>query len=134
MRKLIGLVVGIVVSMVAITLVELLGRALFPPPPGIDMSDAASIARAVAAIPLGTKMMVVVAWFTGAVAGGWAGLAVSRWRIVPWLVAVGILIGAIISFQQIPHPLWMQIGGALLPFVGALLVLRFAAREVKPIA
>jgi hypothetical protein len=128
LRRIVGTVVGLVVAMAAIGAFELLGRQLFPPPPGTDMSDPAQIARVVERLSTGLKISVVFAWFAGTVAGGWAGLAVSRWRALPWIVAGGVILGAIANYVAIPHPLWMQAAGILLPIVGAWLVLHLTRR------
>ena len=118
-RRMAGIIVGLIVSMAAISLFELIGQRLFPPPAGIDMSDPAQIGRAVDAIPIALKLSVIGAWFGGALAGGWTGLRVARWGAVPWIVAGGVVLGAVISFTQIPHPWWMQVAGVTLPLLAA---------------
>ena len=123
-RRIVGIVVGLIVAMAAITLVEALGQRLFPPPAGVDMRDPAQVARFVTEMPTGLKLSVVVAWFLGTVAGAWAGLTLSRWRTVPWIVAAGVVAGAIVAYVQIPHPWWMQAAGILLPLLAAWIVLR----------
>lgn len=127
-RKLLGIVIGVAVSMIGIILVEMLGQFAFPPPPGVDLRDPAAIAAAADRIPLATQLSVVTAWFVGTLAGAMAGVAIARWRLVVWIVAGGVIAGAIASYTMIPHPLWMQAAGILLPLVAAWL----ATRAIKP--
>lgn len=128
LRRIIGVVLGLIVAMVAIAGFELLGRLVFPAPPGSDMSDPAQVAEVVERLSTGLKISVVFAWFAGTVAGGWAGLWISRWRVLPWIVAGGVILGAIANYLAIPHPLWMQVAGILLPIAGAWMVLRLTHR------
>lgn len=128
LRRIVGAVVGLVVAMAAIGLFEWAGRLLFPPPPGLDMRDPAQIAAAVDRLSSGLKASVVFAWFAGTIAGGIAGLTISRWRGTPWIVAAGVIAGAIANYVVIPHPFWMQVAGILLPLLGAWIVLRLAPR------
>lgn len=130
LRRVIGAIIGLAVAMLTITLVEALGHQLFPPPPGTDMSDPAAISRVVDQLPFGAKAMVVLAWFAGALAGAAAGLAIARWRAVPWIVAGGVILSAVANYAMIPHPLWMQAAGILLPLLAAWISLRLLA--VRP--
>lgn len=124
LRRIMGTAAGIIVAMVTIGLVEWLGQQLFPPPPGVDMADPAAIARAVASLPTGLKASVSVAWFVGTFVGGLAGLAIARWRAVPWIVAATVVLAAVANYVMIPHPLWMQVAGIALPPLAAILALR----------
>lgn len=133
-RRVLGSVAGIVVCILVITLVEGAGHMLFPPPPGTDMRDPAQVARVVDVIPLPAKVMVAVAWFLGSLAGAATALVTSRWPAAAWIVAAMVIAGAIISYTQIPHPLWMQAAGVLLPLAAAWLALRLVAARTKPAA
>ena len=124
MRRALGVLAGIVGAMVTITLVEMIGHLLFPPPPGADMRDSAQVAQVMAMIPLPAKIWVTLAWFFGSLAGALAGLAVARWVAIAWIVAAVVIAGAILSYTMIPHPLWMQAAGVLLPLIAAWIALR----------
>jgi hypothetical protein len=124
MRRALGVIVGVAVAMLTITLVEMIGHQLFPPPPGADMRDPAQVAQAMALMPFAAKLWVTLAWFLGSLAGALAGLAVSRWSAVAWIVAAFVIAGAIWSYTVIAHPLWMQAAGLLLPLLAAWIALR----------
>lgn len=131
-RRIAGAVVGLVVAMLVITLAELLGHRLFPPPPGTDMRDPAAMAAIVDRLPFAAKAWVVLGWVAGTFAGGCAGLVVARWRPVAWIVAAGVLLGAVLNMTMIPHPVWMIAAGLLLPLVAAWAAVRVAARGALP--
>jgi hypothetical protein len=69
MRMLMGIVAGIVVAFVCIFAVEWVGHSVYPPPPGLDLSNPADMERLMAAMPATAKALVLVAWFVGALAG-----------------------------------------------------------------
>jgi hypothetical protein len=118
-RRVAGVAFGLVVAMAGIALMEVVGHRLFPPPAGTDMRDAAQVAAIVDRLPVAAKSWVVLAWTLGTFAGACAGVAVSRWRAAAWLVAAGVIAGAILNMLAIPHPVWMQVSGVLLPILAA---------------
>ena len=42
-------------------------------------------------------------------------MQIARNRIAPWIVAAFIVAGGLFSFANVPHPLWMMVGGVVLP-------------------
>lgn len=131
MRKMLGVIVGVVVAMATITMVEMIGHLIFPPPPGTDMRDPAQVAQVVTSIPLPAKIWVTLAWFLGSLTGALAGVAVARWAAAAWIVAAVVIAGAIWSYTMIPHPLWMQAAGVLLPLLAGWIALRLRPPVTK---
>lgn len=124
LRRLGGIVGGIVVAIITVSIVQAIGHRLYPPPIGTNIGDVAQVSDYVAHMPPLALSFVLLAWFLGALVGGWVGLRISRWRIAPWLVAGVILLGGAWSFYMIPHPVWMMAGGIALPLLAALLLSR----------
>lgn len=117
-RSAFAALIGVVVGAVIVFLVERTGHAFFPAPADFDPSSAA----AVAALPLGTKLSVLAAWFAGAFGGGAAAaLAARRWAPAAWVVAMTILLLAGTSLAAIAHPLWMAVGAVLATVLGGWL-------------
>lgn len=124
MRKLLGVVAGIVVLGFTVWLVELIAHGIWPPPAGTDFSDPQALAQLMETIPLGAKIAVVVGWFLGAVSGGWTGRWIARWNPAAWIVAaIGAALG-VIPLLMIPHPLWMQVSAVVAPALGAWIATR----------
>lgn len=131
MRKVLGVIVGVAVAMATITIVEMIGHLIFPPPPGTDMRDPAQVARIVSLIPLPAKIWVTLAWFLGSLTGALAGITVARWTAAAWIVAAVVIAGAVWSYTMIPHPLWMQAAGVLFPLLAAGIALRLRPPATK---
>lgn len=126
MRRTIGAVAGgIAVALLVIMVVEAIGNALYPPPPGLDLQDADAISR----IPFRTLIFPVIAWFLGALAGGTVAVWVSQLGWTAWPVAAAVLVGTIVQFALMAHPLWMIIAGLVAPVIAALLAQRIAPRR-----
>jgi len=129
MRKFLGVVVGIVVAMLTITLVEFVGHAVYPPPPGLDLTTPEAMATYVTALPVGAMLFIVAAWFLGALVGGWTALRISGWAVATWIVAAVIAAGGIYNATQIPAPLWMQLSTVLAPALGGWAALHIRWRR-----
>ncbi|MGZ8312417.1 MAG: hypothetical protein ACXWUR_10165, partial [Allosphingosinicella sp.] len=62
MRIVLGVVAGLALAFVCIMAIELLGHTLFPPPPDLDISDPADMARLMQEIPTAALAFVWVSW------------------------------------------------------------------------
>lgn len=129
-RSAFAVLFGVIVGATVVFIVERMGHAFFPAPPGFDPSSAS----AVAALPLAAKVAVLVAWFAGAFGGGAvAALIARRWAPAAWVVAMTILLLAGTSLAAIEHPLWMAIGAAPAAMIGGwLAVVTTGARYGRP--
>ncbi|MGK6318392.1 hypothetical protein [Sphingomonas sp. DT-204] len=118
MRKLLGVIAGIVTAMVVIFVVEMIGHRIAPPPANLDMTDKAALSVYVEGVPFALELMVALAWFLGALAGGHVALRIAHWPPASWIVAVVIAAGGIANVIQLPSPLWMQAAAVLAPLLG----------------
>jgi hypothetical protein len=118
-----AIVVGVLAAGLVVAAVETAGHALFPPPPGIDLANPADQARLIAALPLGAKLAVLLAWFLGALAGAFAALRIAAWRPAGWVVAGVMTILSVVTTQMFPHPWWMIAAALVLPVLAAWMVL-----------
>jgi hypothetical protein len=128
MRNAFAIVSGVIVGGIVVGMTESLGHSLFPPPPGLDVTDPEQLKTLMSQLPVMALVIVVVAWALGALAGGYTAARVANTgRRMPSLVTGGFLLlfGGITMFQ-IPHPVWMMIAGILLPVPMALLGARLA--------
>lgn len=128
-RRILGVIVGIVLFGVGTSIVQLVGNALFPPAVPIDMRDPAAVAAMVDQVPLGAKLFVVLAYFIGALLGSWVGIRIAGWRAVAWWVLGAAWLGNVVNVMTIPHPLWMLIASFFTPLLGAWLAWRMSGRS-----
>ncbi|MEZ5399752.1 MAG: hypothetical protein R2729_08775 [Bryobacteraceae bacterium] len=129
LQRVIAVIAGTVAAVVTVGVVEGVGHAVFPPPPGIDIADPAALADVMHRIPLGAKVAVVLAWAMGSLVGGWVAARFSRDRRVGASLVVGLLMLAAggYTIAAIPHPRWMASLGLLLPLPMAWLGARLRA-------
>lgn len=133
-RTAVGVVAGIVVAWLVIVLSQLLSAALYPPPPGTDLTDPAVLADFINAAPVTAMACVIAGYALAALLGGWvaARLARPHPRTAAMIVGGMVLLGVVLNFAMIPHPTWMLFSGVLLPLPMAWLGTRLAGRQAHP--
>lgn len=123
-----SLAAGAVAAFVTIWLLEAVGHTIFPPPPTMNPNDPASIAQHFPMIPMGAKLMVVFAWFVGALDGGIVARLLRGPAWAPWAIAGLLVVMCLITLAMIPHPLWMKIAGIAAPLLGGFIATRVPLR------
>lgn len=128
LRSIGAVVAGLVVAFLLMFGLEMLGMALFPPPPGLSLRDEADLARLVEMSSFGKKLWVVSGWSLASFAGGWLAARIGRRHRLVAGLAVGtfIVLGVVMNAVTIPHPMWMNALGVLLPIPLAWLGARLA--------
>ncbi|MGH7584154.1 MAG: hypothetical protein ACREL5_13100 [Gemmatimonadales bacterium] len=96
-------------------------------PPGINATNAGDVKRALerGEFPFASLALILCGWLVAAYAGSRVAsrLGRARWTVLAFTVL--LTVGVIVRLSELPHPLWMWIGGA----VGAPLVALGAAGE-----
>lgn len=99
---------GIVAALLALLAVTTIGGLVFPTSAELRWDDPTQIKAAFAALPLTLKLVIMVAWF----AGGLAGAYVARWiagaRWAGWTVAGIVALYVALNVAVLPMPAWMQ--------------------------
>lgn len=131
LRTAVASIAGFVVSAIVVFAVEGVGHALFPPPPGLDLANPQDQARLIAAVPGEAKVMVVVAWFLGALAGSTTAMVIARKASAGWIVAGVMVVLSVWTTQMFPHPAWMAVCAVVLPLAGAWLARRLVAARLE---
>ena len=108
LRLILGVVLGIIVAFLVILAVEGVGHTIFPPPPGVNLTDPAQVATAMSKIPVQAKIGVLLAWFLGTLSGATtANLVAGRRAWSGRIVSLLILALSIFNMTTIQHPAWM---------------------------
>jgi len=130
-RTILGILAGLVVAWLAMTICEFASLFLHRPPVGLDLRDPQALAAHIAAAPLSAMLVVVVGWALAAFVGAWVAARIARHRRAAALV-IGLLVlaGVIANIAMIPHPLWMTVAGLVLPLPLAWLAARIASPRV----
>ncbi|MBK9273744.1 MAG: hypothetical protein IPM49_04285 [Flavobacteriales bacterium] len=112
-----GLVVGGIVNMGLI----MVGGAIMPPPPGVDVNDIASINAHIGEYSVAQMLVPLLAHALGALVGAFvaARLGASRHLMLALIVGAINLVGGIMAVRMIPNsPMWfnvLDLGLAYLP-------------------
>ena len=117
-RIILGIVAGVLAMGVTVGAIEFGAHEFFPVP-----SDTAPV-------PVGIQLLVLAAYFLGAVVGGVVAVRLSGAGWTAWVVAILVVAGAIWSMFLIPHPQWMQIGAVVAPVLGGFVAGRIAGRRL----
>jgi hypothetical protein len=135
-RTVLAVVAGLVVALLAMVSVEFLALQLWPPPPGFVLEDEADLARLVALATPAKMAAVVFGWALASFLGGWVAARLSHRHRIGAAVAIGVLVvaGVVFNAANIPHPMWMNVLGVLLPLPLALLAARLATKRAAPAA
>lgn len=131
-RSIAALLAGVVVAVLVIGITEFAGHAMFPPPADLDVSTPAGREQLWNAIPVQSKIMVVLAWFLGSFAGACTAIAIAL-RVLPaWTVGLVIAAMGLWTTQILPHPAWMVVSAMVLPLIAVLVAKRLMADRIAP--
>lgn len=113
LRKIFAVVAGIGFGGSLVMVVQLLNTTVFPPPPGMDLSDPESIGRFIAEAGPLPLLGVALSWFVGAFVGAFMGTRVARTRsrIPGGVTTAFFLAGGLWTLLSFPHPAWFWVVG-----------------------
>jgi len=132
-RTILGVLAGLVVAWLVMSLCEFGSVALHPPSPGLNLRHPEALALHIASAPLSALLLVLAGWVLGAFFGGWVAAKIARHRLAAALVIGALMVlGVIANNLLVPHPLWMTIAGITLPIPAAWFAARLARPKVMP--
>ena len=123
MKKVVGVIVGIVVALLLVAASDWISSVLFPPG-DVDTADPNILAAYIARMPFAAKLIVASGWLVAPLAGAWLCLRVADWVPGGWIVTIVFLAAGLMNQVALPHPLWMQVGAVVLPLIGGWLAQR----------
>lgn len=132
-RSALGVIMGIVVGGILISVCEMLGHRLFPVPPEIGAITPDRCSEAIKLLRPVHFASVIFAWFVGATAGGALAAAVAgrAWLRQSLIVSAFFLAGAIFTVTHCTHPTWFVVVGLLSFVPAAVLGSRLAAAAAE---
>ena len=133
-RTVLASVAGLFGGIVVVAIVQGVGHGLFPAPPFPADPDPAALQAFLDAVPIGSKLFVVLAWTLGGFVAGLTGAVAAKggWRAAGLAAGLGFALLTVFSLMALPHPLWMWIGGTLFPFPAAWLGRSLGGRDPAP--
>lgn len=115
-RKILGVVAGVVVAFVLVALLEMVVNYALAPA-GIDPSDAEGMKAMMAAMPAKAFIAILLTYFVATLAGGFTAARISREQWGSWAVAGVVLAATLLNVVLLPHPLWFTV--AAVAMIGA---------------
>jgi len=120
-RSVLAILAGLLSAFVVIALVEAIGVRFYPPQPGMDPRDPNSIRAAMANLPRGAMLCVLVAYAAGSVVGGWvAARFAPRAKLTHGMIVGALLLAAgVLNMSTIPHPGWFWASSIAIYLLGS---------------
>ena len=111
-RKVAAISFGAVIAIALIVVVQMIGHAVYPPPPGIDATNPETLKTLVGKMPVAALMLVILSYAVGAFGGGLLAALIARETPMVYALIVGalVLLGTLVNLVAIPHPTWFAIG------------------------
>lgn len=114
LRTILGVVLGAIVGVIVIGVIEGAGHTIFPPPPGVNLTDPAQLSTVMSKITFPAKIAVLLAWIFGTLAGAsTADIVAGRRAWVGRIVTLVILALAVFNMTTIPHPAWFMVAAVI---------------------
>jgi hypothetical protein len=132
LKKILSVIAGLLSAGAVIFLSENALHSIYPPPPGTDLNNMASVKQMIGQMPLSAFLMMVAVYAVSALVGGFVASRISGgWKRVPsWLI-----IGVILLLSEAPdigplgYPAWFAIVTLLLYVPSAYLGSRIMRKE-----
>lgn len=110
LRTIVGVMLGSLVGFIVTGTIESVGHSLFPPPAGVNLTDPAQMKSIMSVIPAQAKVMVLIAWVLGVLAGASSANVIAGRQALAGRITSGILIAlSIWTMVTITHPVWFMI-------------------------
>jgi hypothetical protein len=114
LRIILGVILGSLVGFIVTGTIESVGHSLFPPPAGVNLTDPAQMKTIMSVIPAQAKVMVLLAWGLGVLAGASSANVVAGRRALAGRITSLILMAlAAYTMITITHPVWFVVVATL---------------------
>ena len=124
MRRIIGIIIGLVLAVALIDGAWELAERWFPAAIAADASDREMLARFVMGMPLAGQVIIAAGWLLAGLVGAFAALRIAQWRPGGWIVALVLVADGVWNLTQLTQPLWLQGATLILPIAGMWLAER----------
>jgi hypothetical protein len=122
MRAVAGIVVGLIAGFIATVVIGIIGiGATFTAPAGMNVSNPQQVLEAFAQMPPGSKIALMIAWFSGGLVGALVAKLIARRGWVAWTVAGLAAAYVVLNILVLPLPGWMQALSIAAPLIGGLI-------------
>lgn len=115
MKSILSILVALFAAVIVIYIVESFSHMMYAMPEGMDLQDKQAMEDWIRTLPFGAMVLVLLAWFSGATVGGFIASFMDRDNAMRSSMVVGmlLLIITLVNLFEIPHPVWMWVGGII---------------------
>jgi Na+/alanine symporter len=120
LKKVLAIITGVITGFVVVFIGDAVTGRLYPPTPGLNFTDKASLDAFVAGIPSYVLIIMIVFWLFSSFLGGMVAARINRteWKSTCLITASILMAAALLNLILIPHPMWMWLA-ALLGYIPA---------------
>jgi hypothetical protein len=120
---------GIAIAFLTVMLIDMLNHTIYPPPPGLDLSNPEAARPYLNTLPIGAFLLImassVVAAFVGTLVACFVGTMQPRNCAI--IVGGMVFAATVANFIAIPHPSWLAIATLAGVVVSAWAAMRIAS-------
>lgn len=129
LRRILAVLAGLFTAMLVVILIETLSRRVYPPPPGIDLTDPAQLEAFFQGLSPGALGMILAAWTLGTLAGALVACRIGPDRPLIFASIIGaiMLVATMVNLAAIPHSDGFGIAAIALVTGAALLASRLSS-------
>ncbi len=126
LRLILAVILGPLVGLVVLGAVDGAANTIFPPPPGVNLTDPAAIRAATAVLPFGAQVGQVLAWLLGALAGAWSANLIAGRRALAGRIVSGLFLA--FAAWTMAYPMGTRVGLVIAVLIAALAADRASGR------
>lgn len=113
LKMVVAILAGVICGLIVVVAGELGVGLMFPPPPGIDFTDAQQSADYIDQLPGAASVMILASWLVSAFVGGLvAGLVAERlgpnWKRASLFAGAILLAANVPNMVSVPQPMWIN--------------------------
>lgn len=135
MRAVLAILVGLVAGLAGTIVMGIFAIGMFAGSGAgaarVDMGDTQRVLEVFEQLPQGAKLGLMLAWFTGALAGAAVAKLIERKGWVAWTVAGLIAAYVLANVLVLPMPGWMQALSVVAPLLGGLVANHLVASRAS---
>lgn len=105
-RKILGVILGVLIAGIAVAAGEFVLAALWPMPQQAKL-DPEAMKTFMAGVPLGMKIGLAVVYAVATFIGAAVAARVAKGRWAGWTITTIMLLLTVINFVLLPHPVWL---------------------------
>jgi len=130
-RKVLGVLAGVAVAILAVIVGEFGLHALVPMPMP-DPADTAAMEAVMTSAPLAAKWGLAVIYFVATALGAFTATRITVRVWSGWIVMAVMMAATVANFVLLPHPVWLVIAALVLIGLGGWLGIRFGCPRPGP--